>query len=355
MAKKVIKKFINYIPLGVIALICLWGFLFHPEKIANGVFNGLLLTGEKVIPSLFPFMVFASCISKTQLFHLISQKTEKITRKLFKISGVGFSCIVLGFLGGYPVGAKAVSDMRTKKLISENEARRLFCWCTNPSPAFVISAVGVFMLSSYQSGIILYASTLLSAFVIGFFTRFFADKKEGNGDFLSFSPQKGIFIDSVSETGETTLGICGWLLTFCAISSLVEVIIPSEGATTFIKCISEVTSGCENAANEALPLPVVSAILGFGGFAVILQIITYMKKCKMPLRIFICIKIINGALNAFFCSVLMKLFPRSIEVSATITAGSLIFPISHSVITAVILLIMCIVFIFEVDNKRKMC
>ncbi len=355
MAKKMLKKLTAYVPQVIIISMCLWGFIFHPEKIGNSISKGLILTAEKVIPSLFPFMVFASCFSKTYIFHFLSMKAEKITRKIFKISGIGFSAILLGFLGGYPVGPKAVSDAYKKELISESEAQRLFLWCSNPSPAFVISAVGVFMFSSYKSGIILYISSLLSAFVTGFFTRFFADADAEKTKPGLFSPSQNIFMNSVSETGETMLGICGWLLTSCAIASLAELFIKPKGVLTFINCITEVTSACETASNLLLPLPVVSAILGFGGLAVIFQILTYMKDCKVPVRIFICTKILNGALSAFFCSALLKIFPQSTPVYATITDSNHILPISHNILTAVILLIMCLVFVLEVDNKRKLC
>ena len=355
MAKKILKRYLSYILVGFIVLICLWGFIFHPEKIAQGVFKGLLLSGQKVIPSLFPFMVFSSCVSKTWVFHSLSKKIEKLTKKIFKVSGVGFSSILLGFLGGYPVGAKSVNDIYSRGLITKNEACRLFCWCSNPSPAFVISAVGVFMFSSYKSGIILYLSSVLSAFVIGFCTRFFEDGKNTDTTYPVFSQPKNIFTSSVSETSETILGICGWLLTFCSISALIEVMIPQKTAMTFINCISEVTFGCETASAEGLSLPIISAILGFGGFAVIFQILTYMKNCGLSLRVFICIKALNGALNAFFCSVLMRIFPESTTVSATIIAGNQIFSLSHSIITALFLIIMCTVFVLEVDNKRKMC
>ena len=355
MIKKTFKKLTVYIPQIFIIVICLWGFIFHPEKIGNGVSKGLILTAQKIIPSLFPFMVFASCLSKTYFFHLLSVKLEKVTRKIFRISGIGFSAVLLGFLGGYPVGAKAVADAYKQELISEDEAGRLFIWCANPSPAFVISAVGVFMFSSYRCGIILYVSSLMSALVMGFFTRFFADTKTETPKAPSFSPARNIFVNSVSETGETLLGICGWLLTSCAISALSELLIRKKGVLTFINCITEVTSACEIASDISLPLPVVSAILGFGGFAVILQILTYMKTCKVPVRIFICTKILNGALSAFFCSVLLKIFPQSAPVYATITYSDHVLPISHNILTAVILLIMCLVFVLEVDNKRKLC
>ncbi len=355
MAEKVPKKLLNYVFTGLIALICVWGFLFHPEKIAQGVLNGLILSVEKVIPSLFPFMVFAACISKTSFFHLISAKSDKVTRKLFGFSGIGFSSIILGFLGGYPVGAKGVSDTYSRGLITKNEAQRLFCWCSNPSPAFVVSAVGVFMLSSYKSGLILYASSLLSAFTIGFCTRFFKENIPNSTRPPVFIQPKNIFTDSVAETAEALLKICAWLLTFSAIASLTEIFVPEKNALLFINCISEVTFGCENAAEEGLALPVIAAILGFGGFAVIFQILTYAKNCGMPVKVFICIKMLNGALNAFFCSVLMRIFPQSTTASTIISAGNQTFTVSHSIITGIILLVMCTVFVLEVDNKRRMC
>ncbi len=355
MAKKFQARLFKYMFTGIIALICLWGFLFHPEKISDGVLRGLNLSVEKVIPSLFPFMVFASCISKSELFYQISSKAEKVTRPLMGISGMGFSSILLGFLGGYPVGAKAVSDIYSRGLITKNEAQRLFCWCSNPSPAFVVSAVGVFMLSSYKRGLILYASALLSAFTIGFCSRFFKGNDVDNIRPTVFIQPESIFTKAVSETGETVFKICGWLLTFCSISALTEIFIPPKNARLFVKCISEVTLGCENAAAADLGLPVIAAILGFGGFAVIFQIITYLKNCGIPLRVFICVKALNGALNGFFCSLLMKIFPESTTVYATISVGNEMFSVSHSVLTGIILLIMCTVFVIEVDNKRRMC
>lgn len=355
MTKKILKKTVVYISAIAIIIIFLQAFIFHPKAIADAVIEGLRLCAEKVIPSLFPFMVFSSVISKTALFHNISRRAEKITQKILRISGIGFSSVVLGFLGGYPVGAKNVYDLYNKKLISENEARRLFCWCSNPSPAFVISAVGVFMLSSYKSGIILYASTLLSAFVIGFVSRFFADNTHTYEKRPQFLQPKSIFTDSVAETGEAMLGICGWLLTFCSIISVIELYTTQNSSVILIKSIAEVTSGCQNAADNNLSLPLIAAVLGFGGFAVIFQIAGYMKAIGLPMKHFVCTKILNGALNAFFCSVLMKIFPQVTPAAANISVGKHIFPISNTIITAVILLIMCTVFILEVDNKKKLC
>ena len=355
MAETVFKKLLLYAPAFAVFAVCLWGLIFHPAKIADGVRWGLLLLGEKVIPSLFPFMVFSSCVSKTTFFYSATKLFEKLTLKTFKISGAGFGAIILGLLGGYPVGAKTVSDFYLCGKISKNEAQRLICWCTNPAPAFVITAVGTLMLSSYKTGLLLYASSLLSAFTIGFFSRFFhAQQQEANSTTL-LKAEKNIFVNSVAQSGETMLGICGWLLTFSAISSLTDVLIPQKNAALFLKALAEVTTGCQRVAEHSLPVPIISALLGFGGFAVIFQVNTYIRNCEFPLKTFICIKLLNGAMNAFFCSLLIKIFPQATEVYVTLNAGSFSFPVSQSITTAVILLIMCALFVIEVDNKRKVC
>ena len=356
MVKKFFVRYFRHIPVCALLIVCLWGFIFYPEKIAQGVTRGITLCVETVIPALFPFMVFASCFAKTALFHFISSKADKITQRLFKVSGVGFTSVVLGLLGGYPIGAKGVNDAFSRGLITQNEAARLFCWCSNPSPAFVISAVGVLMLSSYKSGVLLFASTTLSALTIGFFTRFFTDcEKPYNQRALVFRKEKNIFTRSVSETGKSMLGICGWVLTFSAISALSDAIVPEAGARTFLNCIAEVTAACKTAYEENLSLPLIGAILGFGGLGVIFQIYEYMKSCGLKLRVFLCVKLLNGALAAFYCSLMMKLFPQSTTASVTLSIGNQAIQLSHSIATAIILLITCTVFIIEVDNKRKLC
>ncbi len=355
MVKKLFVRYFRYVPLCALAFVCLWGFILYPEKIAQGVSNGITLCVSTIIPGLFPFMVFSSCFSKTALFHFVSNKADKITQKLFRVSGVGFSSVMLGLLGGYPIGAKGVNDAFSRGLISQNEAARLFCWCSNPSPAFVISAVGVLTLSSYRSGALLFASTTLSALTIGFFTRFFTENKNTLNQAPAFHKEKNIFTRSVSETGEAMLGICGWVLTFSSISALSDAIVPEAGARTFLNCIAEVTAACKTAYEENLSLPLIGAILGFGGLGVIFQIFGYMKSCGLKLRVFLCIKLLNGALTAFYCSVLMKLFPQSTTASVTLNVGNQALHLSHSIVTAVILLITCTVFIIEVDNKRKLC
>lgn len=355
MNKKRYVRIIKLLPALAGVLISGAGLVMHPEETAMGIKKGIILLGENIIPSLFPFMVLSTYISNSQFVELLAKALERPSQKIFKTNGNAIIAVILGFIGGYPIGAKTASEFYAEGKLTDNEVQRLFCWCINPSPAFVITAVGTFMMSNFKSGAILYSSTVLSSLLIGFCTRFFSDNKKSQYLRKDISNRKNIFVKSVSVGSEAMLSICGWVLTFCAIAALTDIFIPDEKSALFIKSILEVTTGCKYAVSYNLPLPVVSAVLGFGGLAVFFQIRTYMDNCNIHMKTFLCMRLLNSALSAFFCSQLIAVFPESATVFSQITAGNTVFPLSHSITASAILVIMCIVFIFEVDNKRKVC
>ena len=346
---------LKFIPPFAGIILITTGLIIYPTQTAEGIKKGLFLLGDNIIPSLFPFMVLSSYVSNSSTIDLLAKFLEKPAQKVFRISGNGSIAVILGLLGGYPIGAKTTAEFLKKGKLTPNEANRLLYWCVNPGPAFVITAVGSFMLSDLKIGIILYVSNIFSALLMGFCSRFFSNKQK-LGDYIpKYENKKDVFVKSVSSGSEAMLGICGWVLTFSAIAALGNQIISSENINIFLNTILEVTTGCTYAVKYNLPLPIISAILGFGGFAVIFQIRNYMEICNVSLKNFLCIRILNGALSAFFCSQLMKFFPESVSVFSQINAGNTVFHLSHSVSASFILIVMCTVFIFEVDNKRKMC
>lgn len=355
--KKSAVRLLRHLPKILCIVIAFLGLIFYPREIGNGVRNGLTLLGEKVIPSLFPFMILSTYISFSPYSFHISRLLHKPARKIFNINGAGLTAVFLGILGGYPIGAKAVSDFYQLKRLDKSDINRLLCWCVNPSPAFVITATGTFMMSNTQSGIVMYISLMLASLTIGIFARFIPSESYGHEAIPNAFPidRKNIFINSVSSGSKAMLSICGWVLLFSAVCAGLDCLTESKEITLLIKVFSEVTTGCESGIANGLSLPLICAILGFGGFAVIFQVAPYLEKCDYNLKFFICWRLINGALSAFYCSRIMKLFPDSQAVFQTVTVGSSEFTLSHSIGASVILLLTCIVLILEVDNKRKMC
>jgi hypothetical protein len=134
-----------------------------------------------------------------------------------------------------------------------------------------------------------------------------------------------------------------------------DAVISTEGLRLFLQCVAEVTSGCGICTKAHLPLPILSAVIGFGGFAVIAQISPYLSKCGVSVKQFVSWRAINSALSATICSVILQLFPQTATVFSPSVTNSPAPALSNGISVAIILLLMLLVFIFEVDNKRKIC
>ncbi len=345
-------KNISKVILISLSFFCL---LIHPEEIGQGVRDGLALLGENIIPSLFPFMTFATYVAHSSFITRGSKVINRISQSIFNVSGTGLTGVFLGILGGYPIGAKIVADFYTSKAITKSETQKLFCWCVNPSPAFVITAIGTFMLKNTQSGIILYVSVILASATLGIFIGTLSPKDYSMIQPITPIKENDVFVNSVASSSKSMLSICAWVIIFSAASKGLDCMVTGKLFTLFIKSVAEVTIGCKTVIMNAFPLPVLSAILGFGGFAVIFQVAPYLEQCKYKLKYFICWRIVTGAISAFYCSVLIKLFPRTTQVFQVIEAGNTDFYFSHSTIATVFLILTCLVLILEVDNKKKMC
>ncbi len=339
----------------VIILFCVLAVLIFPKEISNGVKNGLILLGENLIPALFPFMVLSAYITASPATTALSKKLNRPSRFLFRTNGVGVICFLLSVLGGYPIGAKTICEYYSDKKLSEKECHKLLCWCTNPSPAFTITAIGRFMLGNALCGGIIFFSVILASLTMGFL----AGRLHKSSDEIHITsqtpPPEDSFVRAVSSGSKAMLSICGWVLVFSALCGGLNAILKQSYGLLFIKSIAEITTGLEALSTEGFPLPVLAAASGFGGFAVIFQIAPYLEKCKFPLKTFLCIRVINSALSAFYCSFLTHFFPLATQTSQTISMGTSQITFSYNTTASVILFLTCILLILEVDKKRKLC
>ncbi len=329
--------------------------IIYPKNTADGIKNGFILLGNNLIPALFPFMVLSSYISGSSIAGMISKLFEKPFKFIFRTSGYGVIPFILGSLGGYPVGAKTVCEFYESEKISKNDAGRLLYWCINPSPAFLITAVGTFMLGNVKSGFLLYFSCILASLTVGFFCRFLSNNEIRPIENHPQKSKENIFVNSVAKGSEGMFGICGWVLTFCVLASLCDALKLPYSLSYIIKSVGEVTTGCKNAVSSGLSLPIIAGISGFGGFAVICQCASYSSRCKTEMKYLICSRLINSALSGIYCSILLKLFPQCQNVSVIISTSTATFTLYHSIGASLILIIMCALLILEVDNRKKMC
>ncbi|MDR1299354.1 MAG: sporulation protein, partial [Oscillospiraceae bacterium] len=108
---------------------------------------GLELCANVIVPSLFPFFVLSSLMVDTGAARRIGAPLGRVMRPLFNVRGECAAAVVLGIIGGYPVGARTVINLYENGDCSKAEAERLLSFCNNSGPAFIFGVVGAGVFS----------------------------------------------------------------------------------------------------------------------------------------------------------------------------------------------------------------
>ena len=115
--------------------------LLYPQICLGYSLTGLQLWFERMIPALFPFMVLSGVIVRMNLTEDIVSIFTPILLPLFHVKKTVIYGILMGFLCGFPMGAKVAVQFYENKKITEQEAEYLLCFCNNIGPIYFLSYV----------------------------------------------------------------------------------------------------------------------------------------------------------------------------------------------------------------------
>jgi len=130
------KKFIKNTGALSFALLLLSGMLIFPKLSVHFALAALNLWFTKMIPTLFPFMVLSGILIRMNLVKPLCSPFRSLARILFGVEENGIFCIIIGFLCGFPMGAKVIGDLYKRNEISLNEAEYLLSFCNNIGPIY---------------------------------------------------------------------------------------------------------------------------------------------------------------------------------------------------------------------------
>ena len=274
------------------AMLCL------SKEMKLGALEGIRLSSEILIPTLFPFFVLSDYWSKN---FYISEKSvlSKLFVRLFHIPPCGFLAFITGVICGFPLGIKVACDLYNQGKINDRQLTILCGFCNNPSIAFVISGVGIGIFRSVRIGILLFIACSISAIICGvvFREKEIKTQKAGN-----IPRQKFSLVESIKNAGLTSITISSYVIFFSAmiyalrktplIASILEL-------CSALKIISE----SQFSINQKLVL--IAFSLGFSGLSVHLQAFSFMGANVKKSR-YLLMKITQGFLSAITIFTLEK-------------------------------------------------
>lgn len=353
--------------------------VIHPDISSNGVKEGVSLCCNILVPSLFPFIFLSSFMINSGVSSRIGRVVSPAS-KIFNLPASSLSVILLSMIGGFPVGAKGISDLFERKIINKEQAERMLSFCVNAGPAFVLGVIGHSLIKDMKVAQIILISQILSSLIVALIVSINKRDKTNRhcktctcsySDFSELvsnkigSSKKVPFFESLIYSCESSsfsiINMCILviifnvfccflgdlqILSFC--SRILSIFGFSNGISeSFPQIIIEVTKACELISlNGAFP-PLFSFAVSWGGLCVHFQVISIMKKIKINYLKFLSFRLLNAALSSLLTFLIIKI--KNIDLNIK----EVDFPQSSTHFWgSVALVLCCLFFLIDVNFKK---
>ena len=308
--------------------------------------SGLILWANNIVPSLFPFFVITELLSHTRIIYYIGKIFDKIMRPLFNVPGECAFAFIMGFISGYPTGAKIVVSFYERGLCTKDEADRMIAFTNNSGPLFIISFVGISLFGDTKTGILLLCTHILASITSGIILGKLSTNNEKNLKYLStknkqksfpntqlsFSNLGTVLGDSIKNAISTILMIGGFVVIFSVIISVLEQVRLLDYISTLIypvlkffgfelsfakpilSGIVELTNGIYAVSSISIKaisqnIVLCAFLLGFGGISILFQVLSFLSKTDLSIKKYIIGKFLQGIFAALFTFLALKLIP----------------------------------------------
>ena len=204
----------------LLAGLLLW-FLADAAQVRQAAAEGLALCAGTVIPSMFPFLVVSGLLISLGFGARLAPLLSGWMTPLFRLPGQAGSALVLGLLGGYPVGAKTAAELYRQGQLTRDEAQRLLTFCNNANPAFFLNVLGHGVFGSVRAGVWLLLIHLLAALLTGLLFRGRQDTRPGGSAPTTVPPPSFFpaFVAAVNGAAWSMLRICAFVVFFYTLAS----------------------------------------------------------------------------------------------------------------------------------------
>lgn len=280
-------------------------FLAEAGFVRAAAAEALSLCAGSVIPALFPFLVVSSLLLSLGLGELLSPMLAGLMEPLFRVDGAGSSALLLGLVGGYPIGAKTAADLYRGGRLSRPEAERLLAFCNNSNPVFLISVLGVGVFGSVRAGVWLWLIHLLSALLTGLLFRNHggpARRQAGGKAVFQAVSLPAAFVAAVRESLSGMLSVCAFVTFFYVLARPLASLGGWLGPV--LVGLTELFSLTPLLRPDRFGFILASAMAGWGGLSVLCQTAAVLEGSGLRLQSCAAGKAVQGLLAGLLAALL---------------------------------------------------
>lgn len=281
---------------------------------------GLNLWLFSVLPTLFPFTIISSLLLCTGALIKPLKLIKHLTKTTFNVH-IPF-IIICGILCGCPIGAKLSADTYKKGDLPRKSATFLLCSLSSLSPAFIINFALPLTLPIIQRislFLLIILSNVISAYIIihifklhdepintTLHTNITIPNAQKNTTSLT-----DIIESCILSSFEIQCKIGGYIIIFSCISGIfIQTLHLNTYFSLIFNSLLEISSGLGTSKAFSLNMrhiPLIVALISFGGLCTICQILSCIKDVNIPKNCFFYSKILSGIIAYILTFILINI------------------------------------------------
>ena len=285
-------------------------FLADAGQLRLEAAKALALCAGTVIPALFPFMAVTGLLVRLGFGQWLAPYMAGLMAPLFRLPGCAGSALLLGLVGGYPIGARTAAELYASGALTRQETERLLTFCNNSNPVFLISVLGIGVFGSVRAGLWLWLIHVASALVTGLLFRGLGRGRRSVPPPVSFQAPSlpGAFVTSVKDAAMGMVSVCAFVTFFYVLVSP----LPRLGGhlAAMAVGVTELFSLTPLLTCDRTGFILAAGCAGWGGLSVLCQTAAVLDGTDLPLCPCFLGKLAQGHLSALMAAALsLWLFP----------------------------------------------
>lgn len=316
-----------------------------------------------LIPALYAMMIAAGALARSGCAAYVGRFLDRPAGILFGMTGEELVVFFCGSFTGYLTGAKMLCVMNDEGRVTGTRGGWLLGFCFGAGPAFISGCIAAQLYGSQTVGSLIFLSTaganILIAFLAAPFIKRHKPEVRKSSHLLLDSK---VIMDSTLSAGQSMTEVCFITAAFAVAADILR----KSGAMQLIGFVLSgiVNNSGENAGNmlldvsatSTLPhgdhsmLPLICALVSFGGFCVIFQLAAVCRG-KFSLVPFTVVRSAAAVLSFILCRGLMPYFLRNETVAVSTVHASV--HSSPSPVPSIMLCIMTVMLLAGSAHRKK--
>ena len=267
--------------------------LWNPTETCHYAFEGLTQWSTRMVPTLFPFMVLSSLMVYSGADKQLGRILSYILKPFLKLSDYGIYAATMGFLCGFPMGAKVVSELYLNHKVTQREAQLLISFCNNIGPAYFLGLILPILHSLGYRNVMPFLFGMYGIpFIYGIILSHCCDKENettviprNQNNECNNSPAAEILSKVCMDNIQAILLLGGYVTFINAFRIIFECIPLTQNVIAVLGCFLEIISGIPNIySSDLIPTDKVFWImscLSFNGLSCMLQAGSFLQKAKL--------------------------------------------------------------------------